>query len=129
MQQSETLYMSEITLCAGVTVGRADCDPWNLRRSTASAQASRLVILSADAILGNSDDVSLGSFTRNGALASGRSYTRSADVTRSAAAPAAGITISSMCSGSQITSDASTSATVSGWSRKIALGFALALRR
>ncbi len=49
MQQSETLYMSEITLCAGVTVGRADCDPWNLRRSTASAQASRLVILSADA--------------------------------------------------------------------------------
>ena len=49
MQTNETLYLSEISLCAGIRVGSSDSDPWNLRRTTASAQASRLVILSADA--------------------------------------------------------------------------------
>ncbi len=49
MQQSETLYLSELSLCAGVAVGREDSEPWNLRRADASVQASRLVILSADA--------------------------------------------------------------------------------
>ena len=38
------------------------------------------VILSADTVLGNADDRDLGLFTRNGTLASGRSYTRSAQV-------------------------------------------------
>ncbi len=49
MQTNETLYMPEMSLCAGIRVGAEDRDPWNLRRSTGSAQASRLVILSADA--------------------------------------------------------------------------------
>ena len=49
MQTNETLYMSEISLCAGIRVSAEDRDPWILRRSTGSAQASRLVILSADA--------------------------------------------------------------------------------
>lgn len=49
MPNNETLYMTGMTLCAGVTVGTDDCELWDLRRASGSAQASRLVILSADA--------------------------------------------------------------------------------
>lgn len=49
MHQSELLYMTGISLCAGVRVGPADTEPWDLRRESGSARASRLVILSADA--------------------------------------------------------------------------------
>lgn len=45
----ETLYLTEISLCAGISVGPADSEPWKLRRASGSGQASRLVILSADA--------------------------------------------------------------------------------
>jgi hypothetical protein len=49
MNRSEVLYMTGISLCAGVRVGPADSEPWDLRRASRSAQGSRLVILSADA--------------------------------------------------------------------------------
>ena len=49
MPKNETLYMTGMTLCAGVMVGTDDCELWNLRQDSGSAQASRLVILSADA--------------------------------------------------------------------------------
>ncbi len=49
MQTGEWLYFTDITLCAGVRVSLDDCEPWNLVRNSGSAQASRLVILSADA--------------------------------------------------------------------------------
>ncbi|MBM3347184.1 MAG: hypothetical protein FJY55_11910 [Betaproteobacteria bacterium] len=45
----ETLYLTEVSLCAGISVGPQESEPWNLRRAAASGQASRLVILSADA--------------------------------------------------------------------------------
>ncbi len=47
--RNETLYRTEISLCAGISVGPQDSEPWDLRREAGSRQASRLVILSADA--------------------------------------------------------------------------------
>jgi hypothetical protein len=49
MQHREWLYMTGMTLCAGVNVSGEDCGPWELARASASERGSRLVILSADA--------------------------------------------------------------------------------
>lgn len=47
--EMNTLYRADVSLCAGIAVDAEGIACWGLRQSSGSAQASRLVILSADA--------------------------------------------------------------------------------
>lgn len=49
MAAKETIFLTEISLCAGIVVDRDDSEIWDLRRSSGSPRASRLVILSSNA--------------------------------------------------------------------------------
>ena len=50
LNEERTLYRTDVSLCAGIMVDVDRIDCWNLREPAGSAQASRLAILSADAL-------------------------------------------------------------------------------